>query len=132
MPWASSASVGAGLGAEIGRNARPGRRWTRKEDREKAYSDGDEPFCLWETGGLRSGGDRTGGYRGWGARGSGGGAGAFGALAIGTLAIRALVIKRGRIERLNLGELEVDRLHLRELVVEQEQTSRRDASVSTS
>src|SRR5919107_2776788 len=60
------------------------------------------------------------------------GAGAFGALAIGALAIRALAIKRGRIERLNIGELEVDRLHVRELVVEHEQTPRRDASVSTS
>src|SRR5215210_2401927 len=34
--WASSASEGEGLGAAIGRNARPGRGWTRKEDREKA------------------------------------------------------------------------------------------------
>jgi hypothetical protein len=30
-------------------------------------------------------------------------------------------VKRGRIQRLNIEELEVGRLHVRELVVEQEQ-----------
>jgi hypothetical protein len=37
------------------------------------------------------------------------------------LAIRALAVKRGRIARLNIEGLEVGRLHVRELVVEQEQ-----------
>jgi hypothetical protein len=36
------------------------------------------------------------------------------------LAIRALAVKRGRIAHLNIEELEVGRLHVRELVVEQE------------
>jgi hypothetical protein len=41
-------------------------------------------------------------------------------LAIGALAIRTLVVNRGRIEHLNIEELEVGRAHVRELVVEQE------------
>jgi hypothetical protein len=41
-------------------------------------------------------------------------------LTIGALAIRTLVVNRGRIERLNIEELEVGRPHVRELVVEQE------------
>jgi hypothetical protein len=36
-------------------------------------------------------------------------------------------VKRGRIERLNIEELEVGRLHVRELVVEQEQQPRPSA-----
>jgi hypothetical protein len=51
----------------------------------------------------------------------GGSATAIGALAIGALAIRAFTVKRGRIERLNNEELRVGRLHVRELVIEQEQ-----------
>jgi hypothetical protein len=46
---------------------------------------------------------------------------AIGALAIGALAIRAFTVKRGRIERLNIEELEVAWLHVRELVIEQQQ-----------
>src|SRR5215211_5626046 len=49
------------------------------------------------------------------------GASAAGAVAIGALAIRALAVKRGRIQCLDIEELEVGRLHVRELVVEQEQ-----------
>jgi len=49
------------------------------------------------------------------------GASAVGALAIGALAIRALAVKRGRIQHLDIEELEVGRVHVRELVVEQEQ-----------
>jgi hypothetical protein len=41
-------------------------------------------------------------------------------------------VKRGRIQRLNIEELEVGRLHVRELVVEQEQTPRQGASVPPS
>jgi hypothetical protein len=48
------------------------------------------------------------------------GASAAGAVVIGALAIRALAVKRGRIQCLDIGELEVSRLHVRELVVEQE------------
>jgi hypothetical protein len=36
------------------------------------------------------------------------------------LAIRALAVKRGRIQRLDIEDLEVGRLRVRELVVEQE------------
>jgi hypothetical protein len=49
------------------------------------------------------------------------GASAAGAVAIGALAIRALAVKRGRIGRLDIEDLEVGRLHVREMVVEQEQ-----------
>jgi hypothetical protein len=38
------------------------------------------------------------------------------------VAIRALAVKRGRIQRLEIEELEVGRPHVRELVVEQGQT----------
>ena len=48
------------------------------------------------------------------------GAMAAGAVAIGGLAIRARAVKRGRSECLDREELEVGRLHVRELLVEQE------------
>jgi hypothetical protein len=51
---------------------------------------------------------------------------------VGACAIRVLAVKRGRIERLNIEELEVGRLHVRELVVEQEQTPRQGASAQPS
>jgi len=38
------------------------------------------------------------------------------------VAIRALAVKRGRIQCLEIEELEVGRLHVRELVVEQGQS----------
>jgi len=41
-------------------------------------------------------------------------------------------MKRGKFERLNIEELEVGRLHVRELVVEQEQTARQGASAQPS
>jgi hypothetical protein len=41
-------------------------------------------------------------------------------LGIGALAIRTLVVNRGRIDHLNIRELEVGRPHVRELIVEQE------------
>ena len=37
------------------------------------------------------------------------------------MTIRVLTVKRGRIERLNIEELEVGRLYVREVVVDQEQ-----------
>ena len=40
---------------------------------------------------------------------------------MGAVAIRALAVKRGKIQHLSIEELEVGRLHVRELVVEQEQ-----------
>jgi hypothetical protein len=39
----------------------------------------------------------------------------------GALTIRALAIKKGRIKRLDIEELEVGRLRVRELVIDQEQ-----------
>jgi len=49
------------------------------------------------------------------------GATAVGVVAIGALAIRAFAVKRGRIAYLTTEVLEVGRLHVRELVAEQEQ-----------
>jgi hypothetical protein len=49
------------------------------------------------------------------------GASVIGALPIGTLAIRVFAVKRGRIEPLNIEELEVGRQHVRGLLIEQEQ-----------
>src|SRR5215208_3901661 len=48
------------------------------------------------------------------------GASAVGAGAMGALALRALAVKRGMIQRLDRVELGLGRLHVRELVVEQE------------
>jgi len=45
-----------------------------------------------------------------------------GASAKGAVTIRVLAVKRGRIQRLEIEELEVGRLHVRELLVEQGQT----------
>jgi hypothetical protein len=42
------------------------------------------------------------------------------------MAIRALAVKWGRIQRLEIKELEVGRPHVRELVVEQGQTPPQD------
>ena len=42
------------------------------------------------------------------------------------MAIRTLAVKRGRIQHLEIEELEVGRLHVRELVVEQGQTPPQD------
>ena len=44
------------------------------------------------------------------------GAIAFGAIAIGRLAIGALALKRGHVRTLRVDDLEVGRLHIRELV----------------
>jgi hypothetical protein len=41
--------------------------------------------------------------------------------------IRALAVKRGRIQRLEIEELEIGGLHVRELVVEQGQTPPQDS-----
>src|SRR5215217_5838134 len=131
-PWASSASVGAGLGSGMGGTQDQGddgqgRRIVRKRTlRRKNHSapGRQTAFTRVAIGRVATGAGALGALAV--------GAGAFGALAIGALAIRALAIKRGRIERLNIGELEVGTLHVRELVVEQEQTPRQDATVSTS
>jgi hypothetical protein len=45
-------------------------------------------------------------------------------VAIGALETRALAVKPGKIGHLAIEELEVGRLHVRELVVEREQTPR--------
>ena len=47
------------------------------------------------------------------------GAAALGAVAIGALAIRRLAVKRGKVGHLTIEDLEVGRLRVRELVVEQ-------------
>jgi hypothetical protein len=39
-------------------------------------------------------------------------------------------VRRGRIQRLDIEELEVGRLHVRELVIEQEQTPRQGAGAT--
>ena len=44
-----------------------------------------------------------------------------GAVAIGALAWRALAVKHGKVKCLDREELEIGRLHVREMVVEQEQ-----------
>ena len=50
------------------------------------------------------------------------GASAFGAVAIGTLAIRSIAIKRGNIGFLSIDELQVGRLRVRGLTVEEERS----------
>jgi hypothetical protein len=47
---------------------------------------------------------------------------------MGALAIQKLAIKRGRIGHLNMEDLEVGRLRVRELVVEREQTPEKSAA----
>ena len=47
---------------------------------------------------------------------------------VSALAIRKLAIKRGRIGHLSIEDLEVGRLRVRELVVEQEQTPEKSAA----
>jgi hypothetical protein len=51
------------------------------------------------------------------------GATAVGALAIGRLAIGALALRRGRVRSLEVEELTVGRLHIRELVIDRDETA---------
>jgi hypothetical protein len=55
------------------------------------------------------------------------GALAIGALAIGRLSIGGLALKRGRARSVVLEELDVGRLHVRELVIDSEAGGRRPA-----
>jgi len=51
------------------------------------------------------------------------GATAVGALAIGRLAVGALALRRGRVRSLEVDELTVGRLHIRELVIDRDETA---------
>jgi hypothetical protein len=57
------------------------------------------------------------------------GATAVGALAIGRLAIGALALRRARVRSLEVDELTVGRLHIRELVIDRDETAGWAASV---
>ena len=89
-----------------------------EDDEEEAHSEAKRAAPLRGAGGLRAGGHGAGvdEPRRFGGRRERGGSG--GDRRPGD---PALAVKRGRIQRLDIAELEVGRLHVRELVVEQEQ-----------